>query len=205
MIHSDPRTRDSIWMGVSLALSCLADPRVLDAVSPWRLNTSIPSTSSLATAPCTCSQPGPARCFLVAGRGVHRRPRRDRPPPRRSITRRPPRPATAAGPGRDRQPLAAAVPTGPHGRRRWHGVTTMPVLQSLSQARDKWGHYAAGAIWDASIVKVILGGTSATRTPRTSQHSSENETRRPIRSPSATTARGPCSDPYGVCLLCHPR
>ena len=34
MIHSDPRTRDSIWMGVSLALSCLADPRVLDAVTP---------------------------------------------------------------------------------------------------------------------------------------------------------------------------
>src|SRR3546814_5787968 len=34
MIHSDARTRDSIWMGVSLALSCLADPRVLDAVTP---------------------------------------------------------------------------------------------------------------------------------------------------------------------------
>ncbi len=31
MIHADPRTRDSIWMGVSLALSCLADPRVLDS------------------------------------------------------------------------------------------------------------------------------------------------------------------------------
>src|SRR3546814_4204690 len=34
MIHADARTRDSIWMGVSLALSCLADPRVLDAVTP---------------------------------------------------------------------------------------------------------------------------------------------------------------------------
>jgi hypothetical protein len=34
MIHSDPRTRDAIWMVVSLALSCLADPRVLDAVTP---------------------------------------------------------------------------------------------------------------------------------------------------------------------------
>lgn len=29
--------------------------------------------------------------------------------------------------------------------------------------RDKWGEHAAGAIWDASIVKVILGGTSAAR------------------------------------------
>lgn len=29
------------------------------------------------------------------------------------------------------------------------GITTMPVLQSLSQERDKWGDHAAGAIWDA--------------------------------------------------------
>src|SRR5690606_30504912 len=34
MISTDPRTRDSIWMGVSLALSSLADPRVLDTVTP---------------------------------------------------------------------------------------------------------------------------------------------------------------------------
>ena len=33
--------------------------------------------------------------------------------------------------------------------------------ESLSQARDKWGDHAAGAIWDASIVKIILGGASA--------------------------------------------
>jgi type IV secretion system protein VirD4 len=43
------------------------------------------------------------------------------------------------------------------------GITTMPVLQSLSPARDKWGDHAAGAIWDAAIIKVILGGTSSAR------------------------------------------
>ncbi|MGH3999807.1 MAG: type IV secretory system conjugative DNA transfer family protein, partial [Pseudonocardiaceae bacterium] len=43
------------------------------------------------------------------------------------------------------------------------GITTMPVLQSLSQARDKWGDHAAHAIWDAAIVKMILGGTAAAR------------------------------------------
>ncbi len=32
--HADPRTRDSIWLGVRQALSALADPRVLDAVTP---------------------------------------------------------------------------------------------------------------------------------------------------------------------------
>src|SRR3546814_18017821 len=39
----------------------------------------------------------------------------------------------------------------------------MPVLQSLSQVRDKVGDHAAGAIWDASIFKIILGGTSSAR------------------------------------------
>jgi type IV secretion system protein VirD4 len=43
------------------------------------------------------------------------------------------------------------------------GITTMPVLQSLSQARNKWGDHAASTIWDASIVKVILGGASASK------------------------------------------
>ncbi|SCQ69879.1 Hypothetical protein PFR_JS17-2_1231 [Propionibacterium freudenreichii] len=43
------------------------------------------------------------------------------------------------------------------------GITTMPVLQSLAQAREKWSENAAGAIWDASIVKIILGGASNNR------------------------------------------
>jgi type IV secretory pathway TraG/TraD family ATPase VirD4 len=43
------------------------------------------------------------------------------------------------------------------------GITTMPVLQSLTQARSRWSDNAAGAIWDASIVKVILGGASNSR------------------------------------------
>lgn len=43
------------------------------------------------------------------------------------------------------------------------GITTMPVLQSLAQARDKWSENQANAIWDASIVKVILGGASNSR------------------------------------------
>lgn len=36
-------------------------------------------------------------------------------------------------------------------------------METTSQARDRWGDHAAGAIWDASIVKVVLGGTSAAR------------------------------------------
>ncbi|SDU25848.1 TraM recognition site of TraD and TraG [Jiangella alkaliphila] len=43
------------------------------------------------------------------------------------------------------------------------GITTLPVLQSMALARTKWGDNAAGAIWDAAIVKVILGGASNSR------------------------------------------
>lgn len=43
------------------------------------------------------------------------------------------------------------------------GLTTMPVLQSLSQARARWGDHNAGAIWDASIVKIVLGGASVAK------------------------------------------
>jgi type IV secretory pathway TraG/TraD family ATPase VirD4 len=43
------------------------------------------------------------------------------------------------------------------------GITTMPVLQSLTQARSKWSDNGAGAIWDASIVKIVLGGASNSR------------------------------------------
>jgi type IV secretory pathway TraG/TraD family ATPase VirD4 len=38
------------------------------------------------------------------------------------------------------------------------GITTLAVLQSLAQARDKWGREQASAIWDSAIVKIVLGG-----------------------------------------------
>src|SRR3546814_17913634 len=43
------------------------------------------------------------------------------------------------------------------------GITTMPVLQSLAQARDKWSENKSAAIWDASIAKIIHGGASNSR------------------------------------------
>lgn len=43
------------------------------------------------------------------------------------------------------------------------GISTIVALQSLSQARAVWGEHAASAIWDAAVVKVILGGGSNAR------------------------------------------
>ena len=38
------------------------------------------------------------------------------------------------------------------------GMTRVTVLQSLAQARARWGDAGADAMWDASTTKVILGG-----------------------------------------------
>ncbi len=38
------------------------------------------------------------------------------------------------------------------------GIFITAVLQSLAQARNRWGHDAAAMLWGAATVKVILGG-----------------------------------------------
>ena len=75
MVQADPRTRDSIWQGVSLAFSALADPRVLEAVSPRPGEEFDPKPSSETTEPCTSSPPELEPVRPQRGRGVHRRSR----------------------------------------------------------------------------------------------------------------------------------
>lgn len=164
MIHADARTRDSIWMGVSLALSCLADPRVLDAVTPHpgehfdpvEFLTGNGTLYLLATGAGAGASWSLVAAFIEDLVETARR-------------------LAAASPGARLDPpllLAldeignlAPLPSLPvlMAEGGGTGITTMPVLQSLSQARDKWGDHAAGAIWDASIAKIILGGTSSAR------------------------------------------
>lgn len=163
-IHADPRTRDSIWMGVSLALSCLADPRVLDAVSPRAGEQFDPEAflTSNGTLYLLATGAGAGASWSLVAAFIE-----DLVETARHLA--------AASPGaRLDPPLLLALdeignlsplPSLPvlMAEGGGTGITTMPVLQSLSQARDKWGDHAAGAIWDASIVKVILGGTSSAR------------------------------------------
>ena len=164
MIHSDPRTRDSIWMGVSLALSCLADPRVLDAVSPppGEHFDPVEFLTGNGTLYLLATGAGAGASWSLVAAFIE-----DLVETARHLA--------AASPGaRLDPPLLLALdeignlsplPSLPvlMAEGGGTGITTMPVLQSLSQARDKWGDHAAGAIWDASIVKVILGGASSAR------------------------------------------
>jgi len=164
MINADPRTRDSIWMGVSQALGCLADPRVLEAVSPAtgeefnpaEFLTGNGTLYLLATGAGAGASWGLVAAFIEDLAETARR-------------------LAAASPGaRLDPPLLLALdeignlsplPSLPvlMAEGGGTGITTMPVLQSLSQARDRWGDHAASAIWDAAIVKVILGGSSASK------------------------------------------
>jgi type IV secretory pathway TraG/TraD family ATPase VirD4 len=164
MIHSDPRTRDSIWMGVSLALSCLADPRVLDAVSPrpGEHFDPVEFLTNNGTLYLLATGAGAGASWPLVAAFIE-----DLVETARHLA--------AASPGaRLDPPLLLALdeignlsplPSMPvlMAEGGGTGITTMPVLQSLSQARNKWGDHAAGAIWDASIVKMILGGASSAR------------------------------------------
>jgi type IV secretory pathway TraG/TraD family ATPase VirD4 len=163
MIHADPRTRDSIWQGVSLSLSALADPRVLATVSPRPGEDFDPATflrDNGTLYPLATGAGAGASAALVAA-FVEDLVETARVLAARSPGSRLDPPLLLA---LDEIGNLAPLPSLPilMAEGGGTGITTMPVLQSLSQARDKWGNNAAGAIWDASIVKIILGGASST-------------------------------------------
>lgn len=164
MLQSDPRTRDSIWQGVSLALAALADPRVLEAVSPSENEQFDPETFLqdsgtlylLATGAGAGASSALVAAFIedlveTARRLAARSPGARLDPPvllaLDEIGNLAPLPSL---------PVLMAEGGGT-------GLTTMPVLQSMAQAREHWGENAATAIWDASIAKIVLGGASGSR------------------------------------------
>ncbi|WP_448071045.1 type IV secretory system conjugative DNA transfer family protein [Georgenia yuyongxinii] len=163
-IHSDPRTRDSIWMGVSLALTCLADPRVMEAVTPAPGESFDPGAflRENGTMYLLSTGAGASASWSLVAAFIE-----DLVETARALA--------AASPGaRLDPPLLLALdeignlsplPSLPvlMAEGGGTGLTTMPVLQSLSQARARWGDHNAGAIWDASIVKIVLGGASVAK------------------------------------------
>ncbi|WP_370325380.1 TraM recognition domain-containing protein [Euzebya sp.] len=164
VITADPRTRDSIWHGVALAVAALADPRVMHAVTPHpdeQFN------------PATFLRDGGTLYLLATGTGATASAAlvaaflEDLTETARTLA------ATAPGNRLDPPVLLALdeignlapLPSLPTlmAEGGGTGITTMPVLQSMAQARSRWGDHAATAIWDAAIVKIILGGGSNSR------------------------------------------
>lgn len=164
MIQADPRTRDSIWQGVSLSFGALADPRVLDAVSPGENEQFDPETFLrengtiylLATGAGAGASASLVSAFIedlveTARKLAARSPG----------ARLDPALLFALDEIGNLAPLPALPTLMAEGGGT--GITTLPVLQSLAQAREKWGENNANALWDSSIVKILLGGGSNSR------------------------------------------
>ena len=164
MIHSDPRTRDSIWMAVAQAMASLADPQVLDAVSttpgeefdPFQFLTNNGTLYLLATGAGAGAAWPLVAAFMEDLTETARHLAASSPG-----TRLDPPLLLALDEIGNLAPLPSLPALMAEGGGT--GITTMPVLQSLSQARAKWGEHPASTIWDASIVKVLLGGASASK------------------------------------------
>lgn len=164
MIDSDPKTRDSIWQGVALALGALADPRVLDAVSPGPGEEFDPETfiRERGTLYLLATGAGAGASSALVAAFVEDLVETARKIAARSPGARLDPPLLLA---LDEIGNLAPLPSLPTlmAEGGGTGITTLPVLQSLAQARQKWSENLAGAIWDAAIVKIILGGASNSR------------------------------------------
>ncbi|NUU15835.1 type IV secretory system conjugative DNA transfer family protein [Cellulomonas humilata] len=163
-IHSDARTRDSIWLGVRQSLAALADPDVLAAVDPAPGHVFDPTTflRDSGTLYLLASAVASGSCAPLVAAFVE------------DITETA-RAMAARSPGaRLDPPLLLALdeianltplPSLPSlmAEGGGSGITTLAVLQSLAQARARWGEHAADAIWDAATVKIVLGGLAKYR------------------------------------------
>jgi type IV secretion system protein VirD4 len=160
ILSAEHRTRDSIWAMVANAFAPLADPAVLAAVTPaagesfdpasflteagtlYLLGTASGASATANLVAALAEDVIEVARHLAAG-SVHGR----LDPPLGLIL------DEAAN-----YPLPSLPSLMSEGG--GSGIATLAVLQSLAQARDRWGREAAGAIWDAAIVKVVLGGSA---------------------------------------------
>lgn len=160
IVSADHRQRDSVWSMVGNALAPLADPQVLAAVSPAEGENFDPvdflkrrgTLYLLGTAAGTSATAGLVSALVEDVVEVARRM------------------AAAASGARLDPPLclildeAANYPLPSLGSLMSEGggtgIPTMVVLQSLAQARDRWGTETAEAIWDSATAKIVMGGSS---------------------------------------------
>jgi type IV secretory pathway TraG/TraD family ATPase VirD4 len=156
---ADPKQRDSVWSGVRRAVDSLADPRVLDTCSPSPQDGFDPAAflrdhGSLYLLGSTGAQLTVAplisalledlldTAHTLAAGSAHGR----LDPPVLLVL--------------DEAANIAPIPTLPNllADGGGCGITPVVVLQSLAQARARWGEAGADAMWDAATTKVIFGG-----------------------------------------------
>jgi type IV secretory pathway TraG/TraD family ATPase VirD4 len=157
------RARESYWAGVRTALASLADPRVLHALTPAPGEAFDPAAflAESGTLYLLGTSAGAGACANIIAAWVEDTV---------EVARR----AAAHSPGGRHDPPVAlvldeianyALPSLPSlmSEGGGSGITTIAVLQSLAQARGRWGEHDGTALWDAASVKIVLGGTSNAR------------------------------------------
>jgi len=160
IVSADQRQRDSVWAMVANTFAPLGDPDVLRAVSPARGEEFDPlaflamrgtlyllGTASGASATATIVAALIEDILEAARRLAARSPGQRLDPPLALLL------DEAAN-----YPLPSLPSLMSEGG--GSGITTLTVLQSLAQARDRFGTEPAGAIWDSAIVKIVLGGSA---------------------------------------------
>lgn len=158
---ADPKMAANVWAGVRRSLDALADPRVLKACSPppgssFDVDNFLREQSTLYLWGDASSQlsVAPLLACLLA-----------------SITDTAKHRASAMKNGRLQPPLGlildevaniAPLPNMPGLLSESGGVniSTVVILQSLAQARHRWGDAQASSMWDAATIKLILPGLS---------------------------------------------
>ncbi len=160
----DARGQSAVFSGARRVLDCLADPRVLDACRPgsgegFDVDHFLSDRGVLYAVCPTGGQTNLAPIITalietivdVAKRRAARSPNRRLTPP--------------LGLFLDECANVAPLPSLPQlvSDGGGQGITTMVVLQSLGQARARWGADAAAALWDACTAKIILGGLADAR------------------------------------------
>jgi type IV secretory pathway TraG/TraD family ATPase VirD4 len=161
ILSTDPRQRDSTWAMVANAFAALADPVVLDAVSPavgeeFDPDRFLHEKGTLYLIGTAAGSAATANLVAAFVEDVVESARRQ----------------AAASPGARLDPPLAVIldeaanyplPSLPSlmSDGGGTGITTFVVLQSLAQARARWGQHEAAAIFDAAIVKLILGGSGS--------------------------------------------
>ena len=163
LISTDPKQRDSVWAMVTIAFSALADPNVLDALSPGPGDAFDPESFLrdggtayvLGTSSGAAAAAGLVAAFVEDVLEVARRLAATSPASRLDP------PLTLVLDEAANYPLPSLPSLMSDGG--GSGMCPVVILQSLAQARTVWGEHAAAAIWDAAIVKVILGGGSHAR------------------------------------------
>jgi type IV secretion system protein VirD4 len=188
---TDTRQRDSVWSGVRRAFDSLADPRVLftctpSAVDAFDARRFLASNGTLYLVGSSGSQMSVAPLISALIEDIVETARRM---------------AARSPGGRLDPPLCllldeaaniAPIPSLPSllSDGGGSGITTVAVLQSLAQARARWGDAQAETMWDAATVKVVLGGLAhAEDLHRISRLAGDidNETRTVTRGPNGTT------------------